>query len=64
MILINKRYRPVLTVHDSVVAVVPIEEKEQGQKFIEQCMRTVPNWAEGVPLACESGFADNYGDAG
>jgi DNA polymerase I-like protein with 3'-5' exonuclease and polymerase domains len=64
MLLINKKYRPVLTVHDSVAAVVPIEEKKQGQKFIEQCMRTVPKWAEGVPLACESGFADNYGDAG
>jgi len=61
MTLINKRYRPVLTVHDSVVAVVPIEEKEQGQKFIEQCMRTVPKWAKGVPLNCESGVGNNYG---
>jgi DNA polymerase len=62
MIEIEKRYRVVLTVHDAVACVVPKAEAEEARAYIEQCMRTSPKWAEGLPLNCESGMADNYGD--
>jgi len=25
-------------------------------------MKIAPVWAEGLPVTCEGGFADNYGD--
>lgn len=62
MIQINEKYRPALTVHDAVVCVLPDEEVETGTKYIENIMSKAPEWAEGLPIACESGIADNYGD--
>ena len=62
MLKIAKKYRPVLTVHDSVVVCVPKESAKAGQEYIEACMRYVPDWAEGLPLDCESGMAKAYGD--
>ena len=32
------------------------------EKLIEQCMSTPPAWCADLPVACESGMADNYGD--
>ena len=62
MLLINNKYRAVLTVHDSVIACVPESEAEEAQQYVEKCMRYVPTWAEGLPLECESGVANAYGD--
>ena len=62
MIDINEKYRPALTVHDAVVCVLPDEEVESGTKYIENIMSIAPKWANGLPIACESGVADNYGD--
>jgi DNA polymerase len=62
MIEIEKRYRVVLTVHDAIACVVPIEEGKEAQAYIENCMRTSPSWAAGLPLNCESGMALTYGD--
>ena len=62
IIEIEKRHRVVLTVHDAVACVVPEAEAVEARAFIEQCMRTSPKWAQALPLNCESGMADNYGD--
>ena len=62
MLLIRKKYPPVLTVHDSIVVSVPEDEVEEAQSYVERCMRYVPDWAEGLPLDCESGVAKAYGD--
>jgi len=62
MLKIGKRYRVVLTVHDSVVCCVPEDEVEEAQRYIEGCMRWLPDWAEGLPIDCESGVAKSYGD--
>lgn len=61
-LLISKRYKWALTVHDSLVVVVREEEKEEAMDYVVQCMRYVPDWAEGVPLDCEAGYAERYGD--
>ena len=61
-LLISKRYKWALTVHDSLVVVVREEEKEEAMDYVVQCMRYVPDWAEGVPLDCEAGCAERYGD--
>lgn len=62
MLLISKRYRPVLTVHDAIAVVVPEEEKDEAVAFVEETMRFVPKWAEGCPISCESGVGFSYGD--
>jgi DNA polymerase len=62
MIQIEKRYRVVLTVHDAIACVVPEDEALEARAYIEECMRTPPAWAQGLPLDCESGMARNYGD--
>jgi DNA polymerase bacteriophage-type len=62
MLKIAKRYRVVLTVHDSVVCCVPETELVEAQAYIESCMRWTPDWADGLPVNCESGIGKSYGD--
>jgi len=62
MLAIAKRYKPVLTVHDSVVCCVPDDELDEARQYIEECMSTTPSWAEGMPITCESGIGKSYGD--
>jgi len=62
MLSIEKGYRPVLTVHDAVVCVAPKDKSQEALDFIMDKMKIAPVWAEGLPVTCEGGFADNYGD--
>lgn len=62
MLMIGARYRPSLTVHDSVVCIAPEDEAEEAIKFIVQCMNTQPEWAHGLPITCEATFGKSYGE--
>ena len=62
MLLIAKKYRVAMTVHDAITCVVPQEEVERAREFVEMCMRVRPAWAPDLPLNCESGYGANYGD--
>jgi len=62
MLLINQKYKSVMTVHDSIAICCPDEEVVQARAHVEQCMRHVPSWAAGLPLECESGIGKSYGD--
>ena len=62
MLRISKKYRVVLTVHDSIVCCVPDQEAEACKSYVEECMRWVPDWAEGLPVDCEAGIGKNYGE--
>ena len=62
MLRISAKYKVVLTVHDSLVVCVKEDEAQEARTYIEECMRTVPTWAEGLPLDCESGVGKAYGD--
>ena len=64
MMDISKYYKVALTVHDSLVCVIKNEEVEEARRFIEECMREAPDWAEGLPLDCESGIGKSYGECG
>lgn len=61
MVKINKKYRVVLTVHDAIACIAPIDEAKQAQEYVESCMRWRPDWAPTLPLNCESGIGENYG---
>jgi len=62
MLKISKKYRVVLTVHDSIVCCVPENDLIEARAFIETAMRWVPDWAEGLPVNCESGVGRSYGE--
>jgi DNA polymerase len=64
MLRIAKRYKPVLTVHDAVACVVSELERDEAIKYVNECMRWRPKWAETLPLACEIGAGKSYGDCG
>jgi DNA polymerase len=62
MLRISKRYRVVLTVHDAVACIAPKNEAEEAVKYVEECMRWRPSWCKDLPLNCEVGYGDNYGE--
>jgi DNA polymerase len=62
MLKVNERYRVVLTVHDAAVVVVKKEELDEAMKYIIDVMSTPPDWAAGLPVACEANHGESYGD--
>ena len=61
MLMISKRYKVAMTVHDAICCVVPEDEMQEALTFLEECMRTPPKWAYGLPLDCEAGSGKSYG---
>lgn len=62
MLKIAERYKVVLTVHDAVACIAPETEVLEAKRYVEECMRSAPEWAVGLPLNCESGYGRSYGD--
>ena len=62
MVSIAVRYRPVLTVHDAAVMVVPEKEIEEALAFVTKTMSTAPQWCSDLPVACEAKYGYSYGD--
>lgn len=62
MLRIAKRYKVVLTVHDSIVCCVPDAEVVDAVAYVEESMRWTPDWAAGLPVDCEAGTAKSYGE--
>ena len=62
MLLIAKKYRVVMAVHDAIACIVPEQQTENAQEFVEMAMRIRPKWAPDLPLNCESGMGRSYGD--
>ena len=62
MLKIQERYRVALTVHDAAVILVPESEKDEALEYIVECMSAPPDWAKGLPVACEAKFGYSYGE--
>ena len=62
MLKLRERYRPVLTVHDAAVMVVPEGEITEAVDFITKVMSTPPDWCPTLPVACEAKYGESYGD--
>jgi DNA polymerase len=62
MLKIQGRYRVALTVHDAAVVVVPEAEKDRAFEYIVECMSVPPEWARGLPVACEAKYGHSYGE--
>jgi DNA polymerase I-like protein with 3'-5' exonuclease and polymerase domains len=61
MLMIAKKYKVVMTVHDAVACVVPFDQVESAMEYVQMCMRIRPSWAQELPLNCEAGYGKNYG---
>jgi DNA polymerase len=61
MLLIAKKYKVVMTVHDAIACIAPTPEAQTAQEYVEMCMRVRPKWALDLPLNCEAGYGKNYG---
>ncbi len=61
MLMVARRLRVVMTVHDAVGAIAPVEQADEARTFVEDCMRIRPKWALGLPLNCESKMGASYG---
>ena len=62
MIEIHKRYPVKLTVHDAAVIIVKEEEQTEALAYIVERMSKPPDWAKGLPVACEANVGKSYGD--
>lgn len=62
MLLVAKKYRVVMTVHDAIACLVPEMEIDNGVEYVELCMKIRPSWAPELPLNCEAGHGYSYGD--
>jgi DNA polymerase len=62
MLQVAKKYKVVMTVHDAIACVIPEQEAEAGQEYVEMCMKMRPKWALDLPLSCESGVGKSYGE--
>jgi len=62
MLMIVKKYKVVMTVHDAVACVVPFDQVESAMEYVQLCMRIRPSWALELPLNCEAGFGKSYGE--
>jgi len=62
MLMVAKKYRVVMTVHDAIACIAPEAEAETAKEYVELCMRLRPSWAPELPLNCEAGYGKSYGD--
>lgn len=62
MLQVAKKYKVVMTVHDAIACIVPEHEVDTAQEYVEMCMRMRPKWALELPLNCEAGAGQAYGE--
>jgi len=62
MTKIGQHYHVAFQVHDEIIITAPVSDASNAEQLLVQTMSTPPVWAQGLPVACESGMADTYGD--
>ena len=60
---INQRYPVKLSVHDEAVTVPRTEELTEARAYMEECLAMTPKWCRSIPVACETGVGQSYGEA-
>ena len=62
LLRVAKKYKVVMTVHDAIGCLVPEDEVEEGMRHVEEVMKVRPTWAPDLPLDCEGGHGNSYGE--
>jgi DNA polymerase len=62
MTRIGHLYPIAFQVHDEIIAVAPEDEADHALAWMLKEMSQPPKWAPDLPVACEGGYAYNYGE--
>jgi len=62
LLRVAKKYKVVMTVHDAIGCIVPEAEVEEAMHHVEEIMKVRPTWAPDLPLDCEGGYGNSYGE--
>jgi DNA polymerase len=62
MVKVGRKYPLAFQVHDEIVLCVPESKADAIQADVEAIMSKPPKWCADLPVACEAGWAKNYGD--
>ena len=62
MTAVGQHYHVAFQVHDEIIITAPEEQAQHAEKLIVEIMSTPPSWASTLPVACEAGTANNYGE--
>lgn len=62
LLRVAKKYKVVMTVHDAIGCIVPEDEVEEAMHHVEEIMKVRPAWAPDLPLDCEGGYGNSYGE--
>ena len=59
---VAKKYKIVMTVHDAIGCIVREAQVEGAMQQVEEIMKVRPVWAPDLPLDCEGGYGNSYGE--
>jgi len=62
MAAVGQQYKVVFQVHDEIIIATSEANAPEAEAKLVEIMSIPPKWAPGLPVACESGAAKNYGD--
>jgi DNA polymerase I-like protein with 3'-5' exonuclease and polymerase domains len=62
MTRIGQQYQVLFQVHDEIICLVPEAEADHALAWMIKEMSVPPKWAPDLPVACEGGYAKNYGE--
>ena len=62
MVELGKYYKVLFQVHDELILLADAKKSSEVCEHVETIMSTSPWWAGNLPVACESGVGNNYGD--
>jgi DNA polymerase len=62
MVELGKYYKVLFQVHDELILLADAKKSSKVCEHVETIMSTSPWWAGNLPVACESGVGNNYGD--
>lgn len=62
MLMVAKKYKVVMTVHDAIACIAPEEKADVAMEYVQLCMKLRPDWALDLPLSCEAGQGRSYGE--
>ena len=60
--VIGQKYPLLFQVHDEIVVRVHRDKEDEAKEYIKNLMSTPPEWAKGLPVACEVKSGSTYGD--
>ena len=62
MTAIGQHYHVAFQVHDEIIITAPEDRASEAEQHLVRIMSTAPSWCTDLPVACEAGYATNYGD--